>query len=130
MKRKALPILAVIVLLTMVGCATTSFDKQAYTTVASAKTVYDTTMSALGNLQAQGKLSDADIQKILPIARIYYQAYLVAEAAYEVYHKSLSSTDQDKLITTLTDAAAKLSSLSAILVPYNITVQQLSIPTK
>jgi hypothetical protein len=87
-------------------------------------------MSGLGNLQFQGKLTDADVQKILPPAQLYYQAYLVAESAYEVYHANPTVANQDQLINLLNDVAAKLGVLSQILLPYNITVNQITVPTK
>ncbi len=128
MKRAKYLILPILLVCFIISCAT--FDKNAFTTLGIAKTSYTQGMSALGSLQAQGKLSDADIQKILPIARIYYQAYLVAESAYEVYHANPTVANQDQLIKLLNDAAAKLGTLSAILINYNITVSQITVPTK
>ncbi len=112
----------------LVGCAT--FDINAYKTLAVAKTSYTQGMSSLGVLQVQGKLSDADIKKILPVANVYYKAYLVALSAYEVYHANPTLANQDQLITLLNDVAKKLGDLSAVLLPYNITVSQITIPTK
>ncbi len=117
-----------ILLAAFVACAT--FDKNAFTTLGVAKTAYTQGMSALGDLQRQGKLSDADVQKILPVARIYYQAYLVAESAYEVYHANPTVANQDQLIALLNDAAAKLGQLSAILTQYNVAVTQFTVPAK
>ncbi len=129
MKRIAKLSVAVFLLVFLiVSCAT--FDKNAFTTLGIAKTSYTQGMSALGSLQAQGKLSDADVQKILPIARIYYQAYLVAESAYEVYHANPTAANQDQLIKLLNDAATKMGTLSAILINYNITISQITVPTK
>lgn len=129
MRRKILPILISVVLLSMVvACAT--FDTNAYKTLAIAKTSYTQTMGALGSLQAQGKLTDADVQKILPFARAYYQAYLIAESAYEVYHANPSVSNQDQLIKLMADVSIKIGELATILIPYNIAVSQITIPTK
>ncbi len=128
MKKAKYLILSTLLVCFIISCAT--FDKNAFTTLGIAKTSYTQGMSALGSLQAQGKLSDADVQKILPIARIYYQAYLVAESAYEVYHANPTVANQDQLIKLLNDAAVKLGTLSAILINYNITVSQITVPTK
>ena len=121
-------ILSILLVCFIISCAT--FDKNAFTTLGIAKTSYTQGMSALGSLQAQGKLSDADVQKILPIARIYYQAYLVAESAYEVYHANPTAVNQDQLIKLLNDAAVKLGTLSTILINYNIAISQITVPTK
>ncbi len=128
MKRKFLPFLIVILLMACVSCAT--FDTNTYKTLAVAKTSYIQGMSALGALQAQGKLSDADVEKIIPIARAYYQAYLVAESAYEVYHANPTVANQDQLIKLINDVVIKLGYLSQILIPYNIAVGQITVPTK
>ncbi len=129
MKRKfAVMVLVAMVLAACVSCAT--FDTNSYKTLAIAKTSYTQAMTALGSLQAQGKLTDADVQKILPYARAYYQAYLVAESAWEVYHANPTVANQDQLIKLLNDVAAKLGELSAILIPYNIAVSQITVTTK
>lgn len=128
MKIKVRFIIPLLLVLSLVACAT--FDANTYKTLAVAKTSYTQAMSALGSLQAQGKLTDADVQKILPFARAYYQAYLVAESAYEVYHANSTTTNQDQLIKLLNDAAVKLGTLSTILINYNIAVSQITVPTK
>lgn len=121
-------LLAVVLLVSLLSCAT--FDKNCYSTLASAKVAYTSTMSALGDLQRQGKITDADVQKILPPARIYYQAYIVAELAYEVYHANPTVANQDQLIALLTDTATKLGALSQVLLQYNLTVTQITVPAK
>ncbi len=126
--KKRLILVPIILACFLMGCAT--FDTNAYKTLAVAKTSYTQGMSALGSLKLQGKLSDADVNKILPVARAYYQAYLVAESAYEVYHANPTVANQDQLIKLLNDAAKKLADLSAVLIPYNITVGQITVPTK
>jgi hypothetical protein len=129
MKRKIrVSIVMVLVLLALAACA--SFDTNAYKTLAVAKTSYTQAMSALGSLQTQGKLSDAEVQKILPIARTYYQAYLITESAYEVYHANPTITNQDQLISLMNDVVLKLGNLSQILIPYNIAVNQIAVPAK
>lgn len=127
-RKFSIVVLVAIVLVACISCAT--FDSNAYKTLGTAKVSYNQVMSALGSLQAQGKLKDADVQKILPFARAYYQAYLIAESAYEVYHANPSVANQDQLIKLLTDVSVKIGELSAILIPYNIAVSQITVPTK
>jgi hypothetical protein len=129
MNRKvACYLMAVVLLATLFSCAT--FDKNAYSTLSTAKITYDTTLSALGDLQRQGKISDADVQKIIKIANIYRTAYLAAVSAYEVYHNNPSVTNQDQLLQLLSDVSAALGQLIPLLAPYNITVQPIVVPTK
>lgn len=121
-------VVAMTVVIGLSGCAT--FEKNAYTSLSAARTTYTQSMLAIQDLQRQGKLTQADAKKIYPVAAAYYNAYLSSVAAFEVYRKTKSTADQDKLITALTEASLKLAALIPLLAPFNVTVQPLAVPIK
>lgn len=121
-------LLLAVVVTSLIACAT--FDKNAFTTLSIAKTSYNAIMSSLSDLQKQGKISQVDVNKIYPYTVAYYNAYLVAESAYEVYHKNPTVQSQNQLTNLLIDASKKLAELAPLLQPFNIKVEPLNVPTK
>ncbi len=128
MRKVKLSLIVIIVLSVLLACA--SFDKNSYKAIAISQTSYDKAMRGLVDLQVKGLLSDSDVKKVLPYARGFYQAYLVAEAGWEVYHMNPTIEGQDALLKLIGDVAVKLAELSQVLIPYNIKVEQIIVPKK
>ena len=103
------PVMLMVMAMLVVGCA--NFDQNAYKTLNTAKVTYTQTMSALGDLYKQGKITEAQKNNIIAVANVYYLAYNAAEKSYEVYHSNQTVANQDQLIALITDAAAKLGEL-------------------
>jgi GTP cyclohydrolase III len=112
MKRKVLVgLLAVVLVAGMMSCA--SFTDNTYKTLYTAGTSYDAAMKSVASLQAQGKITTAQRAEINKYATMYYVAYQASVDAFEVYMKTNSAADKDKLAVALTEATAKLSNLLA-----------------
>ena len=81
----------------LVGCATQDeIELTAYKTLETSAITYDTVMTAASDMHSQGKLQDADWEKLKDAALVYYQAYQVAVSgllAYIQASEGLSSPD-------------------------------------
>jgi hypothetical protein len=120
-RRIAACAVAVILLAAIIGCSTTSstltpaqqYDLNAYKILAGAKASYETAFVVLAELQKQGKLSDEDAKKAINAGNVFYLIYLVAEAAYETYHKDPTAVNQASLDKNLQDISVKLGEFLA-----------------
>lgn len=81
----------------LVGCATQDeITLTAYKTLETSAITYDTVMTAASDMHSQGKLQDADWEKLKDAALVYYEAYQVAVSgllAYMQASEGLSSPD-------------------------------------
>ena len=91
--------LLVVVALTasLVGCAAQDeIELTAYKTLETSAITYDTVMTAASDMHSQGKLQDADWEKLKDAALVYYEAYQVAVSgllAYMQASEGISSPD-------------------------------------
>lgn len=91
--------LLVVVALTasLVGCATQDeITLTAYKTLETSAITYDIVMTVASDMHSQGKLQDADWEKLKDAALVYYEAYQVAVSgllAYIQASEGLSSPD-------------------------------------
>ncbi len=93
----------------VVGCAT--FKSNTYKSLYSVGTAYNVAMKSVADLKAQGKITDAQLAEVMKIANAYYVAYQSSVDAFEVYNKTDSAADKDKLAVALADVAGKLSKI-------------------
>lgn len=81
----------------LMGCAAQDeITLTAYKTLETSAITYDTVMTAASDMHSQGKLQDADWEKLKDAALVYYDAYQVAVSGLLAYiHASegLSSPD-------------------------------------
>lgn len=81
----------------LVSCATQDeITLTAYKTLETSAITYDTVMTAASDMHSQGKLQDADWEKLKDAALVYYEAYQVAVSgllAYIQASEGLSSPD-------------------------------------
>lgn len=81
----------------LMGCATQDeITLTAYKTLETSAITYDTVMTAASDMHSQGKLQDADWEKLKDAALVYYEAYQVAVSgllAYMQASEGLSSPD-------------------------------------
>ena len=81
----------------LVGCAAQDeIELTAYKTLETSAITYDTVMTAASDMHSQGKLQDADWEKLKDAALVYYDAYQVAVSgllAYIQASEGLSSPD-------------------------------------
>ena len=81
----------------LMGCATQDeITLTAYKTLETSAITYDTVMTAASDMHSQGKLQDADWEKLKDAALVYYEAYQVAVSgllAYIQASEGISSPD-------------------------------------
>ena len=81
----------------LVGCAAQDeITLTAYKTLETSAITYDTVMTAASDMHSQGKLQDADWEKLKDAALVYYEAYQVAVSgllAHIQASEGLSSPD-------------------------------------
>lgn len=81
----------------LMGCAAQDeITLTAYKTLETSAITYDTVMTAASDMHSQGKLQDADWEKLKDAALVYYEAYQVAVSgllAYIQASEGLSSPD-------------------------------------
>ena len=81
----------------LMGCAAQDeITLTAYKTLETSAITYDTVMTAASDMHSQGKLQDADWEKLNDAALVYYEAYQVAVSgllAYIQASEGLSSPD-------------------------------------
>lgn len=81
----------------LMGCAAQDdITLTAYKTLETSAITYDTVMTAASDMHSQGKLQDADWEKLKDAALVYYDAYQVAVSgllAYMQASEGLSSPD-------------------------------------
>lgn len=81
----------------LMGCAAQDeIELTAYKTLETSAITYDTVMTAASDMHSQGKLQDADWEKLKDAALVYYEAYQVAVSgllAYIQASEGLSSPD-------------------------------------
>ena len=81
----------------LVGCAAQDeITLTVYKTLETSAITYDTVMTAASDMHSQGKLQDADWEKLKDAALVYYEAYQVAVSgllAYIQASEGISSPD-------------------------------------
>lgn len=89
--------IVVALMASLVGCAAQDeITLTAYKTLETSAITYDTVMTAASDMHSQGKLQDADWEKLKDAALVYYEAYQVAVSgllAYMQASEGLSSPD-------------------------------------
>ena len=73
----------------LMGCATQDeITLTAYKTLETSAITYDTVMTAASDMHSQGKLQDADWEKLKDAALVYYDAYQVAVSSLMTYMRA------------------------------------------
>ncbi len=102
--------------LLIAACATV--EKTTYTTLTVSQTTYDTTLSALGDLYKQGKITDDQKQEIIDKAREYKTAHNLAVTAFLKYKQSGVAADEEDYLVTLSKATSLLAEFIELARPY------------
>lgn len=80
-----------LVALALIACAT--FTRDAYRTLAVSYQTYDTTLSVVGDLYKEGKVTEAQKTKVIALGRTYAAAHngtVIALANYETVNTDIS----------------------------------------
>lgn len=116
--KKVLSIAAVLVLAMAViwGCA--DFTRNAYRTLAVSQATYDGTLTTLGSLYKEGKMTEEDKAKAVELGRLYKNAHNDAVSALEAYVLAPKETEveaKDAYIAAASKASVTLANLIAYL---------------
>lgn len=113
MKRKVfLAGVAVFLILGMAACA--SFTRDAYRTLTISNQAYDTTLSVMGDLYREGKVSEAQKQAAIEIGNVYKVAHNEAIAALLMYEESGGAeANKQAYLSAASRAAGALAKLLA-----------------
>lgn len=116
-KRKSLFLfVSLVVLMFSFACATV--DKTSYKTLYVSQTTYDTTMTMLGDLYKQGKITEKQKQKIIDKAKKYKEAHNLAVNAFLKYKESGLTTDEENYLIMISKASVLLAEFINLAKPY------------
>jgi hypothetical protein len=111
MKRALQASILLLVVLALVACAT--FTRDAYRTLTVSQQTYDTTLSVMGDLYREGKVTEAQKAKAIELGRAYKLAHNGAVAALVRYEEQGGQANKDAYMGAAADAAKALSALLA-----------------
>jgi GTP cyclohydrolase III len=117
--KRIYPLSAVLILLCfalVAGCKGT-FKANAYKTLSTTATVYDTSMKAAADLHRQGLVSDQEKAEIIEFGNKYRQAHQAAVTALSAYERTKQATDQEKVLVALDEFSKVFGELMAYLRP-------------
>lgn len=109
----------VVALAFVVGCAG-KFVKNSYRSLAVSQNQYEVSLSILGDLYKEGKITSAEKDNIIKYARMYKVAHNEAVKSLEMYALS-DYTDKDAKVVYLEKAAlaaSRLTGFLAAVAPY------------
>jgi len=119
MKRKFMLATSLVTLLMLIGC-TSTYQSRVYKSLTVSKTTYDTLLSAAGDLYNQGKIEDAEKDRIIEIGNAYKTTHNLAVATLLTFHESNSLEDEERYLNYVSDAASLLAELISLIQPYLI----------
>jgi len=111
MKRALQASILLLVVLALVACAT--FTRDAYRTLTVSQQTYDTTLSVMGDLYREGKVTEAQKAKAIELGRAYKLAHNGAVTALVRYEEQGGQASKDAYMIAASDAAKALSALLA-----------------
>lgn len=118
----------------LMGCAThDEITLMAYKTLETSAITYDTVMTAASDMHSQGKLQDADWEKLKDAALVYYDAYQVAVSGLLTYMRAsegLSSSpdamERDNLKALVDKMTEDLQELLKAAIGLGVDVKEVS----
>jgi hypothetical protein len=107
-----------LIMVTLMACATQKAEQTAYSTLSVSQVTYDTTLSMLGSLYKQGKITEAQKLAIIKKAAEYKLAHNTAVTAFLKYKESGLLPDEEVYLITLTKATTLLTEYLELIKPY------------
>ena len=108
---------AMLMLMVMYGAACDDFVKTSYQTLSVSKQTYDTTLSVMGDLYKQGKLTEVQKDKAIELGWIYKEAHNMAVLALVVYDASNNSADKGAFEAAIAESAKRLTEFLTFVQP-------------
>ena len=116
MKAARLTIIGVVLLAFILGCAT--FTRDAYRVLSVSYQTYDSTFSALGDLDRQDMLTESQRDKAIEYGRLYKAAHNEAVAALLVYESDPSPEAKQRYLNAAALASQRLAALIEFAKPF------------
>jgi len=116
MKRALQANALVLVVLALVACAT--FTRDAYRTLAVSQQAYDATLSVMGDLYREGKVTEVQKQKIIELGRLFKLAHNGALVALTKYEERGGDAYKLAYLAAAQDATNTLSALLTYCRPF------------
>lgn len=98
-----------IAVLTMFACAT--FTRDAYRTLTVSQQTYDTTLSIMGDLYREGKVTESQKQKAIELGRAYKLSHNGAVVALARYEEQGGEANKQAYLLAMQDVSRTLSEL-------------------
>ncbi len=111
MKKLAKVGVLLVLVLALIACAT--FTRDAYRTLTVSYQAYDVTLSTMGDLYREGKITEAQKAKAIELGRAYKLGHNGAVVALAKYEESGGEANKQAYMLAAQDAAKALSALLA-----------------
>lgn len=102
------------------GCATSkpqSTETKIYKVLKTAADIYESGMSAMGDLYAQGKITEQEKDKIVDLGNIFWSAYHSASASFDIWSRSKTADNKIALDKMLTELASSMDDFQQYVLP-------------
>ena len=99
-------------------CACVTFTTDAYRTLVVSQQSYDATLSAMGDLYREGKITEAQKDEAIKIGRAYKLAHNGAVASLAKYEETKQEADKNAYAQAASTASAALAKLIAYCRPF------------
>lgn len=96
-----------VMLLMAMLCSCAGFEKNTYRSLSATGGAYTMAMSTVSTLQKQGVISTDQRKEINGLAEIFYVSYHASVDAFEIWKKTQSVADKDKVNVALTSTLSK-----------------------
>jgi hypothetical protein len=113
-----------IVALVLVGCAT--FERDTYRTLATAAATYENGMSALADLDKQGKLPAAERAQIKTAAIAFWSAYHAAADALAAWVRTKDKATEERVVLLVGQMTGALAQLLGNLAPFIVPAKEVA----
>lgn len=116
MKTKTKLFVMAVLLVALAACVT--FTRDAYRTLTVSQQTYDTTLSVMGDLYREGKVTEVQKTKAIELGRAYKLAHNGAVVALANYEEKGGEANKQAYLDASQDVAKALSALIAYCKPF------------
>ncbi len=112
MKRQIRLFMIMVILMSLVGCAT-NFKNNTYKAIGIAGITYDTSMKAAADLKKKGMITDKQWAELEKIAKAFYVVYQGSIDTFEIYLKVETVEQKEKVKAILKEMELQLPKVVA-----------------
>lgn len=111
---KLLTIITVMIgMVSLAACA--GLIKNTYVTLSVSKVSYDKAMLSVADYQKQGLITPQQREEINRVAKVFKEAHNTLVDALEVYARTGTASDKEKVLTAMTSASTKWSQVAKLI---------------